>query len=89
MASVCSMGCARRLKRLRATFPFALIDAHYAYPDGYAASLLAQEFRSPLYGDRQRERHHIHRQLPDRIAEVFLIQFNHSSESQNSVLKSH
>jgi glycosyltransferase involved in cell wall biosynthesis len=34
--------------RLRGAFPFELIDAHYAYPDGYAAALLKRELRVPL-----------------------------------------
>lgn len=37
------------LERLRAEgHDFDLIDAHYAYPDGVAAALLAQRFRRPL-----------------------------------------
>lgn len=34
--------------RLRAEFPFDLIDAHYGYPDGAAAVLLARRFRVPV-----------------------------------------
>jgi glycosyltransferase involved in cell wall biosynthesis len=33
---------------LRRTFPFEVIDAHWAYPDGAAAALIAQFFRVPL-----------------------------------------
>jgi teichuronic acid biosynthesis glycosyltransferase TuaC len=33
--------------RLRATFDFDLIDAHFAYPDGFAAVLLGMWFRRP------------------------------------------
>jgi glycosyltransferase involved in cell wall biosynthesis len=36
------------LKALRRTFPFEIIDAHWAYPDGVAAAILAQLFRIPL-----------------------------------------
>lgn len=34
--------------RLRKGFPFEVIDAHFAYPDGVAATLLARLFRRPV-----------------------------------------
>jgi glycosyltransferase involved in cell wall biosynthesis len=34
--------------RLRSAFPFDLIDAHFAYPDGIAASMLADTFGVPF-----------------------------------------
>lgn len=34
--------------RLRRTFDFDLIDAHFAYPDGFAAILLGRWFRRPV-----------------------------------------
>jgi glycosyltransferase involved in cell wall biosynthesis len=34
--------------RLRRTFPFDLIDAHFAYPDGFAGMLFARVFRVPV-----------------------------------------
>ena len=34
--------------RLRRGFPFEVIDAHFAYPDGLAATLLARLFRRPI-----------------------------------------
>jgi glycosyltransferase involved in cell wall biosynthesis len=34
--------------RLRRRFAFELIDAHFAYPDGFAATLLARLFRVPV-----------------------------------------
>lgn len=34
--------------RLRADFPFDLIDAHYAFPDGAAAVMLAKRFQVPV-----------------------------------------
>jgi glycosyltransferase involved in cell wall biosynthesis len=34
--------------RIHRTFPFDLIDAHFAYPDGCAAALLARAFRVPF-----------------------------------------
>jgi teichuronic acid biosynthesis glycosyltransferase TuaC len=37
----------RELGRLRRTFDFDLIDAHFAYPDGFAAVLLGRWFRRP------------------------------------------
>lgn len=36
------------LARLRREFPFDLIDAHFAYPDGMAAVLLGKVFRRPV-----------------------------------------
>jgi glycosyltransferase involved in cell wall biosynthesis len=36
------------LARLRRRFRFNLIDAHFAYPDGYAATLLGRWFRVPV-----------------------------------------
>jgi teichuronic acid biosynthesis glycosyltransferase TuaC len=38
----------REVGRLRATFDFDLIDAHFAYPDGFAAVLLGRWFRRPV-----------------------------------------
>jgi teichuronic acid biosynthesis glycosyltransferase TuaC len=35
------------LKHMRNEFPYNLIDAHYAYPDGYAAGRIAQELGIP------------------------------------------
>ncbi len=36
------------LRRLRREFPFDLIDAHFVYPDGLAACLLARTFDCPV-----------------------------------------
>jgi len=36
------------LRRIRREFPFDLIDAHFAYPDGVAAALLATWARCPV-----------------------------------------
>lgn len=41
-------GIKRLVKTLRREFPFDLIHAHVALPDGYAGALLAQDFRKPL-----------------------------------------
>ena len=38
----------RPLSRLRKEFPFDLIDAHFGYPDGIAAALLARFFSCPF-----------------------------------------
>jgi teichuronic acid biosynthesis glycosyltransferase TuaC len=38
----------REIQRLRETFNFDLIDAHFAYPDGFAAVLLGRWFRRPV-----------------------------------------
>ena len=39
---------AHAIARLRRTFDFDLIDAHFAYPDGFAAILLGRWFRRPV-----------------------------------------
>ncbi len=36
------------MKRLQREFDFELIDAHYVYPDGYAAMQLGQYFKKPI-----------------------------------------
>jgi glycosyltransferase involved in cell wall biosynthesis len=36
------------VRRIHAEFPFDVIDAHYAFPDGAAATLLAARFRVPV-----------------------------------------
>jgi teichuronic acid biosynthesis glycosyltransferase TuaC len=38
----------RFLTRLRRSFPFEVIDAHFAFPDGLAATLLARVFKCPV-----------------------------------------
>lgn len=43
-----ALGSYLTLRRLRREFDFNLIDAHFGYPDGHAASLLARWFRVPL-----------------------------------------
>ncbi len=43
-----AVGCYRLLKKLKKTFDFNIIDAHFAYPDGYAATLLGQWFKVPV-----------------------------------------
>lgn len=35
-------------RRLRRTFPFEIIDAHFAFPDGLAATMLAKTFSCPV-----------------------------------------
>lgn len=41
-------GCLPTLLRLRRSFDFNLIDAHFAYPEGYAATLLGRWLRVPV-----------------------------------------
>ena len=44
-----ALACLRPVRRLvEEGFDFDLIDAHYFYPDGVAAALLARHFRKPL-----------------------------------------
>src|SRR5262249_16779314 len=43
-----AMSCARPLAALWRAEPFDLIDAHWAYPDGVAAALLAAYFHVPF-----------------------------------------
>ena len=40
--------CLPALKSIRQSFPFDVIDAHWAYPDGVSAALLANFFGVPL-----------------------------------------
>lgn len=48
-ARLMAFGVAPTVRRLiGAGYDFDLIDAHYFYPDGVAASLLAKEFRKPF-----------------------------------------
>ncbi len=42
------VGVRGAVRRLRRAFPFDLIDAHYAYPDGFAAALLRHRLDVPL-----------------------------------------
>lgn len=43
-----AMGSYLTLRRINKEFGFNLIDAHFGYPDGHAAKLLAQRFKVPL-----------------------------------------
>lgn len=43
-----ALGCLPTLLRLRRSFDFNLIDAHFAYPEGYAATLLGRWLRVPV-----------------------------------------
>jgi teichuronic acid biosynthesis glycosyltransferase TuaC len=43
-----ALATAPLLQRLRAEFPFDVIDAHYGYPDGVAAYMLARWFDVPV-----------------------------------------
>ncbi len=40
--------CLRLLRAMQRSLPFDVIDAHWAYPDGFAAAVLANVFRVPL-----------------------------------------
>lgn len=43
-----ALGSYLTLRKLKREFGFDLIDAHFGYPDGHAASLLARWFKKPL-----------------------------------------
>ena len=43
-----ALGCLPTMLRLKRNFAFNVIDAHFAYPDGYAASLLGRWLRVPV-----------------------------------------
>lgn len=43
-----AFGSLRTMRKLKATFKFNLIDAHFGYPDGYAATLLGRRFKVPV-----------------------------------------
>ena len=71
------------VRQLRADFPFDVIDAHYAFPDGTAAVLLGRRFRVPVCltvrgGDldllpRFRLRRRVIRRTLQRAARVFAV----------------
>jgi glycosyltransferase involved in cell wall biosynthesis len=42
-------GAFETVRRLHAERPFDLIDAHYVYPDGYAAALLGERLNIPVF----------------------------------------
>jgi glycosyltransferase involved in cell wall biosynthesis len=42
------LSCLPAVARIRRVYPFDLIDAHWAYPDGVAAALVANRLRVPL-----------------------------------------
>ena len=43
------LGCLHAARRLHREFRFDCIDAHYVYPDGFAATLLARSLRIPVF----------------------------------------
>ena len=43
-----AVGCLPTLLQLKRSFAFNLIDAHFAYPEGYAATLLGRWLRVPV-----------------------------------------
>ena len=43
-----ALGCLPTMLRLKRSFGFNLIDAHFAYPDGYAATLLGRWLEVPV-----------------------------------------
>ena len=43
-----ALGSVAICRRLKTSFAFNLIDAHFAYPDGYAATLLGRWFKVPV-----------------------------------------
>jgi glycosyltransferase involved in cell wall biosynthesis len=43
-----ALGCLPKLLRLRRSFGFNVIDAHFAYPEGYAATLLGRWLHVPV-----------------------------------------
>jgi glycosyltransferase involved in cell wall biosynthesis len=47
-SSFMALGAYFTVRRLQREFGFDLIDAHFGYPDGHAASLLARWFKTPL-----------------------------------------
>lgn len=42
-------GAWKTVQRLHAEKPFDLIDAHYAYPDGYAATVIGERLNIPVF----------------------------------------
>ncbi len=47
-ATFMAAGARSEVLRTRSRFPFSVLDAHYLYPDGAAAAILARSLRVPL-----------------------------------------
>ena len=47
-AALCYLSVLPLVRRLRADFPFDLVDGHFVYPDGTVAALLAKTFGVPV-----------------------------------------
>lgn len=43
-----ALSCLRIMRRLKRDFAYDIIDAHFAYPDGYAATLLGKWLKRPV-----------------------------------------
>ena len=43
-----ALSCLRIMRRLKKNFAYDIIDAHFAYPDGYAATLLGKWLKRPV-----------------------------------------
>jgi glycosyltransferase involved in cell wall biosynthesis len=43
-----ALGCLPTMLRLKRSFAFNVIDAHFAYPDGYAATILGRWLHTPV-----------------------------------------
>ncbi|HHV65391.1 MAG TPA: glycosyltransferase family 4 protein [Peptococcaceae bacterium] len=68
------LGCRGLIKRLAAEFPFDLIHAHVALPDGQAASLLKRDYGVPVvvtvHGQDFQSTFHRSKRLRARLTEV-------------------
>ena len=51
-----ALGCLPTMRRLKRSFAFNVIDAHFAYPDGYAATLLGPLAARPGHDHAARDR---------------------------------
>lgn len=52
------------VKKLQKEFSFDLIDAHYVYPDGYAATLLSDYFEKPVVVSARGSDIHLYGEFP-------------------------
>ncbi len=43
-----ALGCYPAMRRLKRQFRYSIIDAHFAYPEGYAATLLGRWLQTPV-----------------------------------------
>ncbi len=73
-----ALGCFPLMKRLARRYRYDIIDAHFAYPDGYAATLLGRWLRRPVTITlRGTEARHVRHPLLRRRMQAALLAAGH------------